>query len=138
MSELNHPNEINRDYIRLLQAMSRFIKEEFTVAIRMTQEDAIEQLLHYAEQSRNSVLQEMGKELRELSYGPQVEEAESTTEEPQNVTEEGVRYYRGAPVAGSGQPAIKEEPDKTQAPAETEAPRKSKATRVYRGQVISS
>lgn len=132
MAEVTHPNEINRDYIRLLQVMSRFIKEEFTLSIRMTQEDAVELLLHYAEQSRNSVLQEMGKELREFTYGP--EAAEPAAAEPA-AGEEGVRYYRGAPVAGSGGSA--KTPVKEKAPVEKAVPEKSKPTRVYRGQVIS-
>ena len=55
MSELKHPNEINRDYIRLLQAMCRFVREEFSVSIRMTQEDAIDLLLHFAGQSSNNM-----------------------------------------------------------------------------------
>jgi len=112
--------------------MSRFIKEEFSLSIRMTQEDAVEQLLHYAEQSRNNVLQEMGKELREFTYGP--EAAEPAAAEPA-AGEEGVRYYRGAPVAGSGHSA--KTPVKEKAPAAKTAPEKSKPTRVYRGQVIS-
>lgn len=130
MTEPTHPNEINRDYIRLLQAMSRFIREEFSVSIRMTQEGAVEQLLQYAEQSRNSVLQEMGKELRELTYGPEPETPPEKTQAKEE--EEGVRYYRGAPVAGSGDA-------KSSAKAEDKAekaPVKNKPTRVYRGQVI--
>lgn len=130
MTEPTHPNEINRDYIRLLQAMSRFIREEFSVSIRMTQEGAVEQLLQYAEQSLNSVLQEMGKELRELTYGP---EGEQPAERAQPKEEEGVRYYRGAPVAGTGSDA--EVPSKGETKTE-EVPAKSKPTRVYRGQVV--
>lgn len=134
MSDLHHPNEINRDYIRLLQAMSRFIKEEFALTIRMTQEDAVEQLLHYAEESRNSVLQEMGKELREFTYGPQPEEEEATGASHSN-QEEGVRYYRGAPVAGSASPSQQADKSK-ESPAKAD-PAKNKTTRVYRGQIVN-
>lgn len=133
MSELHHPDKIDRDYIRLLQAMSRFIKEEFSIAIRMTQENAVEQLLHYAEQSRNSMLQEMGKELREFTYGTQTEDV--ATAEAEQGQEEGVRYYRGAPVAGSAPSDKKSE--KASAPAEKTATNKSKPTRVYRGQIVN-
>ncbi len=130
MSELKHPNEINRDYIRLLQVMRRFVKEEFSVAIRMTQEDAVEQLLLYADQSRNNVLQEMGKELREFAFGPETP-AEAVEE---SSAEEGVRYYRGAPVVSHGD--VSKAPEKETTPAEKPATQKSKPTRVYRGRVV--
>lgn len=127
MDQLNHPNQINRDYVRLLQAMRRFIKEEFSISIRMSQEDVITQLLHYGEQSRNSVLLEMSKELRELAYGPEPEAEQATEEKPQ----EGVRYYRGAPVADS-KPAPEADTE------EATSKEKRRPTRVYRGQVVYS
>lgn len=135
VSELNHPNEINRDYIRLLQSMSRFIREEFSVSIRMTQEDAVEQLLYYAELSTNHVLQEMGKELNEFAFRvtPQAETITATaTASP---SEEGGRYYRGVPVADA------DHGNKTTAYASAEQAQtpkgRIKPVRVYRGQVIN-
>lgn len=130
MSEFKHPNEINRDYIRLLQAMSRFVREEFSVTIRMTQEDAIEQLLHFSGQSRNNVLQEMGQELREFAFEPETPEPEQPNKE--HTSADAVRYYRGAPIAGGGDSNSTEM-------TETEEPVKEKTrpTRVYRGRVIS-
>jgi hypothetical protein len=129
VAQPKHPNEINRDYIRLLQVMGRFIKEEFAVAIRMTQEDAVEQLLHFAGQSRNAVLQEMGKELREFTYGPQ---PDLPRKETAAADREGVRYYRGAPVAGNGEEAEAVAKKAAASPAKKNGP-----TRVYRGRIIN-
>jgi hypothetical protein len=126
LSELNHPNEINRDYIRLLQGMSRFIKKEFSVAIRMTQGDAVEQLLHYAAQSENTVLQEMAKELKEFTFGNEAPASPAQTET------EGVRYYRGAPVVSESRPG------KAAATQRTDAETKNRPARIYRGQVVHS
>jgi hypothetical protein len=131
MSELSHPTSINRDYIRLLQVMRRFIKEEFAVTVSISQGDAIEKLLHYAEQSRNDVLQEMAKELQEFAH-PESNHAETTESEAQPKGK--VRYYRGAVIAieddeGEGELAAKDE-----APAAKEkapAPKK-----IYRGRVV--
>ncbi len=121
MSNIDHPSSINRDYIRLLQAMRRFIREEFTTNIRMTQENAIEQLLHFSEQSRNRVLLEMGKELRELVQQLPIAEEQS------DYAGQKVRYYRGAAIA------IDEEQHAKKIVATTlmESPK-----RIYRGQVI--
>lgn len=125
MSEMTHPEQINRDYIRLLQVMRRFVKEEFAVAIRMTQEDAVQQLLHYATSSRNHVLQEMGKELEEFTRGPIGGTETGTVGEG----EEHVRYYRGAAIAGE-RPAAKS--------SQRDEPKKRpKATRIYRGRVVN-
>jgi hypothetical protein len=119
VSTIDHPTTINRDYIRLLQVMRRFIREEFTCDIRMTQKDAIEQLLHYAEHSRNHVLQEMGKELQEFVHQlPVVEENHAAR----------VRYYRGAAVAINTDRHEIRETDVTAAPQGQK--------RIYRGQVI--
>jgi hypothetical protein len=120
VSEPNHPEQINRDYIRLLQVMRRFVREEFSIAIRMTQEDAVPQLLHYAATSRNHVLQEMGKELKEMTQGS------PEPARPNARSGEQVRYYRGVAIGGS-------KPVAKAGNAET----KSRPTRVYRGQVIS-
>lgn len=129
MSELKHPNEINRDYIRLLQAMSRFVREEFSVTIRMTQEDAIEQLLHFSGQSRNNVLQEMGQELRKFAFEPETLETEQSKE---LTTAEAVRYYRGVPIARGRDNSGTETAETEEAVKE-----KTRPTRVYRGRVIS-
>lgn len=130
MSELNHPNEINRDYVRLLQSMGRFIREEFSVSIRMTQSDAVEQLLHYAKQSENHVLQEMGKELMGFTGTP--EQAPEPPISAESIAENGVRYYRGAPVVDSGDTV-----EKNDTPAPPVSNEKTKPLRVYRGQVIN-
>ena len=126
MSELSHPDQINRDYIRLLQVMRRFVKDEFSVSIRMTQDDAVEQLLRYAADSRNHVLKEMGKELKEFTQStPSAPVAKETN--PQEG--EHVRYYRGAAVSGDKPVKKTVEADKPE--------EKPKATRVYRGRVIN-
>lgn len=130
MSNIDHPSSINRDYIRLLQVMRRFVKEEFACDIRMSQEDALDQLLHFADRSRNHVLQEMGKELREfVQQLPEV-----TTEEEHDGSGRKVRYYRGAAIA------VEEDDDglpEASAPVEKK-PQPGNAKRVYRGQIIDS
>ena len=129
MSELSHPDSINRDYIRLLQVMRRFVKEEFAVSIRMTQDDAIALLLDYAERSRNNVLQEMGKELREFTQGS-VTANGSGTPDPQS----HVRYYRGAAIiVDDDSPALPETPASM-----PKKPTQGGTKKVYRGRVISS
>ena len=57
---------INRDYVRLLMVMRRFIKEEFNLSIRISDEDAPTRMLEYGDQSRNRVLREMAIELRQM------------------------------------------------------------------------
>lgn len=121
MSELTHPSSINRDYIRLLQVMRRFVKEEFATTIHMTQEDAVDQLLHYAALSRNHVLQEMAKELRSFVHTPE-HEAEAAAGHGGKV-----RYYRGAEIIEEPSP-----PDATKPQESAGKPKK----RIYRGQVI--
>lgn len=118
MSTIEHPTTINRDYIRLLQVMRRFIRDEFACDIRMSQENVIEQLLHFADRSRNHVLQEMGKELREFVQQMPAE----TGEAPK------VRYYRGAAIA------VAEEAQELKAAAP--AVQVPQPRRIYRGQVI--
>lgn len=127
MSELSHPDRINRDYIRLLQVMRRFVKEEFAVSIRMTQDDAITLLLDYADCSRNHVLQEMGKELREFTRREEIAAAE------EDATANGnVRYYRGAAIV------VEEDDDN---PAPVPAAKKTEQNggkKIYRGRVVGS
>jgi len=125
MSELTHPSTINRDYIRLLQVMRRFVKEEFAITIHMTQEDAVDQLLHYAALSRNHVLQEMAKELRSFVHIP---EQEPQTE---NAGEHGttVRYYRGAEI-------IEEHSSPDATPEQEQETAGKQKKRIYRGQVV--
>lgn len=128
MSELNHPASINRDYIRLLQVMRRFVREEFAVSIRMTQEDAIEQLLHYAGESRNHVLQEMARELEEFTDNTSAEDVQ----EEQAEGGAKVRYYRGAAI-------VVEEEDEKNAQAAAAEPKQppSGGKKIYRGRVVS-
>lgn len=116
MSQHSHPSNINRDYIRLLQVMRRFVKEEFAVTIRMTQEDAVEQLLYHAGISRNHVLREMALELRDFTAD------EQAVPHAGSGGDEAVRYYRGATVAADN--------------ADGQPERPGRAKRVYRGQVI--
>ncbi len=123
MSEASHPEKIDRDYIRLLQMMRRFVKEEFGVSIHISQDDAIAQLLRYAADSQNHVLKEMALELTEMTrQAPEPEEVQEKVAE-----EELSRYYRGAAI-------IDDEPA-AQANKPKEKPR---PTRVYRGRVINS
>ncbi len=119
MSNIEHPARINRDYIRLLQVMRRFIRDEFSQDIRISNEDAAEQLLHFAERSRNHVLQEMGMELREFVQQLPVVDEENRTK---------VRYYRGAAIASRETPGDAEDL--------TPVTPQSNPKRVYRGQVI--
>lgn len=124
MSQQTHPTSIDRDYIRLLQAMRRFVREEFAVSIRMTQDDAIEQLLHYAGQSRNNVLQEMASELESYThFEPESIDKESNSTE----SSEKVRYYRGVAIAVEEEAETQAEESK----ASSSAPK-----RIYRGRVI--
>lgn len=141
MSGLNHPSEINRDYIRLLQVMRRFVQEEFKVAIRMTQEDAVEQLLHYAGLSRNNVLQEMGNELREFTGGTIVT---NSAEEAPADDDKHIRYYRGVALAveesatsATEVSATAVEEEHALPPPEDSAPQPKKPTRIYRGRAVS-
>jgi len=127
MSELNHPDSINRDYIRLLQVMRRFVKEEFAVSIRMTQDDAIEQLLHYADLSRNNVLQEMAKELREFTA------TESEKEEGDPQPDGRVRYYRGAAILIEDN----EQENPTRSGPSPQKAEQAGGKKIYRGRVIN-
>ncbi len=125
MPESNHPNQINRDYVRLLQMMRRFVKEEFEVSIHINQDDAVTQLLHYSAQSQNPVLKEMALELEEFTgQTPALEQEDANAPE-----EEAVRYYRGV--------AIMDESAKKPSIAAEKPEEKSRPTRVYRGRVIS-
>lgn len=125
MSQPSHPEQIDRDYIRLLQVMRRFIKEEFAVSIHISQDDAVPQLLRYAAESRNAVLKEMALELEEFTRQEPTAVIEEATDQPS----EPVRYYRGAAMSGGGQ---KEKSSRSDKPGE-----KTRPARVYRGQVVN-
>lgn len=121
MSHHNEPGQIDRDYVRLLMVMRRFIRDEFDIKISISEADGPSQLLDYAKRSRNNVLQEMGKELHTmLSPEPSSEENELT---------EKVHYYRGAAitVAASNVASNTEETEK-----------KVSKQRIYRGQVVNA
>lgn len=125
MPDTSHPEQIDRDYVRLLQVMRRFVKQEFDVTIHINQDDVVSQLLHYAEQSTNHVLQEMGKELAEFT-----QHTPTTVDHDPQQEAEHVRYYRGA--------AIVDDRHKENSAAPAEQPKeKSRPTRVYRGQVVN-
>lgn len=126
MPDTSHPEQIDRDYVRLLQVMRRFVKQEFEVTIHINQDDVVSQLLHYAEQSTNHVLQEMGKELAGFT---QHTSTAANHETPQQKAEH-VRYYRGA--------AIVDDAHEEHSAVHAEQPKeKSRPTRVYRGQVVN-
>ena len=129
MSQPSHPASIDRDYIRLLQAMRRFVKEEFAVSLRMTQDDAIEQLLHYAGQSRNHVLQEMASELE--SYAGHMAEEPAANESNPGEPQGKVRYYRGAAIA------VEQADEQNQEKESAERVSPSRPKKIYRGQVIN-
>ncbi len=124
MTEPNHPEKIDRDYVRLLQMMRRFVKEEFATTIHINQDDVVTQLLHYAGESNNHVLKEMGKELEEFTRHAPPPNSEPAAEEEQHV-----RYYRGAAIVDDGHG----ENSPTEQPKE-----KSRPTRVYRGRVVNN
>ncbi len=116
MSQQGEPEIIDRDYVRLLMVMRRFVRDEFDTKVAISDPGATTQLLEYALRSRNEVLQEMGKELREI-LAPAVEDSEADAEK--------VQYYRG--VA------------QVVAPREEEAATLSPPTkqRIYRGRVVA-
>lgn len=119
MTQPEQPTQINRDYVRLLMVMRRFIREEFSIRIQISDSTAVEKLLHYAEQSANMVLQEMGKELRELL---------SPAGDDHTAASEGtIHYYRGV-----AQPVATESSTRKQ-----QRPQETPRTRIYRGQVVA-
>jgi hypothetical protein len=119
MREQEQPSQIDRDYIRLLLVMRRFVREEYEIKIQISETGAIEKLLHYAGQSANVVLQEMGKELREI--------LSHDSDDRTPATERTVHYYRGI-----AQPVVTESPQRKKEHLQ-EAPK----TRIYRGQVVA-
>lgn len=123
MSPQGQPELIDRDYVRLLMVMRRFIREEFNHKISINEEDAAVKLLDYAERSRNRVLQEMGKELRGM-LTPVGDDLAATQDKsaPQQV-----HYYRGV-----AQPVAAEPPATIGA-----TPQPGRATRIYRGRVVA-
>lgn len=92
MLSQNHPFIGQRDYGRLLLAMRKAIREEFSVDIRLTEEDIQKKLLSYALSSENYSLREMGKELEEL--------VTAGVDGGNNAEEVTRSYYRGAAVVG--------------------------------------
>ncbi|MBW6477190.1 MAG: hypothetical protein K0A95_08970 [Chromatiales bacterium] len=85
---------INRDYVRLLMVMHRFIKEAFNLSIRISDEDAPTQILKYGDKSRNHVLREMAIELRQMVKPIQ----NGSSAEPGAGNDKILRVYRGRPV----------------------------------------
>ena len=118
MSQQGEPSQIDRDYVRLLMVMRRFVRDEFDIKVAISEPDAAATLLEYAGRSRNEVLQEMGKELREI-LTPVVEEKQS------EASLEKVHYYRGVAQVV----ATSEEENTTSPP-----PAKQ---RIYRGRVVA-
>lgn len=117
MTQPEQPAHIDRDYVRLLMVMRRFIREEFAIRVQISDPTATEKLLHYAGQSTNVVLQEMGKELREL-LSPASDD---------QVSEINVHYYRGI--------AQQVATDSTR--SNKEVPQEAARTRIYRGRVVA-
>ncbi len=120
MSLQGEPLQIDRDYVRLLMVMRRFVRDEFDVKVAISELDAVEKLLHYAGLSRNEVLQEMGKELRSMLV-PEIPAQEPAEVQPK------VHYYRGVaqPVAVN------------KTPEANSAQQNRPAKRVYRGRVVA-
>ncbi len=120
MSIQGQPQQIDRDYVRLLMIMRRFVRDEFDIKVAISELDAVEKLLHYAGLSRNEVLQEMAKELRSMLVPEAVGEEEAAVQQK-------VHYYRGVaqPVAT------------TQTTEAESSSHKRSTKRVYRGRVVS-
>jgi hypothetical protein len=114
MSQQGEPETIDRDYVRLLMVMRRFVRDEFDIKVAISEPDAAATLLDYASRSRNEVLQEMGKELREL-LTPAVDESKK----------EKVHYYRGVAQVVTAH----EEEAATSSPPTNQ--------RIYRGRVVA-
>lgn len=125
MAPQGEPKQIDRDYVRLLMVMRRFVRDEFDVKIGISEADAAQSLLEYANRSRNQVLREMGNELSELLTPPK-------DESPAEVTPPGekMHYYRGVPQQSA---ASKAEP----VAAEKEPEQSNAGKRIYRGRVVS-
>lgn len=117
MSQQAEPETIDRDYVRLLMVMRRFVRDEFDIKVAISEPDAAATLLEHADRSRNEVLQEMGKELREIL---------TPAEEESEVSDEKVHYYRGVPQVV----ATREEDEAATSPP----PAKQ---RIYRGRVVA-
>ncbi|MFU8837085.1 MAG: hypothetical protein ACNA75_02190 [Thiohalomonadaceae bacterium] len=117
---------INRDYVRLLMVMRRFIKEEFNLSIRISDEDAPTQMLKYGDKSRNHVLREMAIELRQMVKPTP---NDSSTEQGSDSAATSTARYRGV-VVHRQEPADRVKP--------TTEPRAGgdKILRVYRGRPV--
>lgn len=107
------PAQINRDYVRLLMVMRRFIKEEFNQAIRISEEGAAARMLEYGEKSRNRVLREMAAELKGF-----------VQPEPAQPTPPQARYRGVAMAKETG--------------ATDEAAKETAVVRIYRGRPLKA
>ena len=119
MSHQGQPEQISRDYVRLLMVMRRFIRDEFDVKVAISELNAVDKLLHYAGLSRNEGLQEMGKELHSMLV------SEVRAEEPP-MAQQKVHYYRGVAQTATVN-------KRTEA---VSTPQKASSQRLYRGHVV--
>jgi hypothetical protein len=105
--------EVSRELARLMLMMRRMIKEEFAVSIQLSDPAAADELLAFAERSRNTLLRQMAREL----------EGHHRTSGAKPLRGEPARY-RGAAV-------------RVQGAAEKQSKPATATRRVYRGQVIT-
>ena len=110
----------DRDIVRLMMMMRRFIREEFKIYIQLSSEDSIDRLLQHSKDSRNHVLIEMRKELLEIITPQQNSKATQVKK---------VRYYRGAAIEVEDGMGSKERPQENTISNANQ--------RIYRGQVYS-
>lgn len=88
MAPQGQPAQIDRDYVRLLMMMRRFVREEFATTVAISEPEAPHTLCTFAEQSTHPVLREMGKELKEML-------AAECGENHATPSQRTVHYYRG-------------------------------------------
>ena len=107
--------------MKKVQQCRRLIQMEFGVKLHLTEETLVEQLNHYAGQSRSDTLGRTWSELKEAV--PQLASAVADLEAPVR------RTYRGQaiPDAHPGESSVNHD-------GETSRPRKAKV--IYRGQVV--
>lgn len=125
MSLREEPEQIDRDYVRLLMMMRRFVRDEFDVRVAISDTAAAQTLLDYASRSRNKVLQEMGSELSEI-----LAPSPASSIEHASLQDEKGHFYRGV----LQQPKAPKSPS----PEEGEAALSGSCKRIYRGRVINS
>lgn len=93
-------HELSRESIRLMLMMRRMVREEFGVTVPLSDDGATEELLAFAARARNTLLQQMARELEALlAEAPAVavvasEEAAAAAAKPADVR----RIYRGRAV----------------------------------------